>query len=107
MGPLPFLPAVGAVGSAAASCLPKAGADPTTEKQVQVPLRFIWRCRTPAAAVLALTQPSPHSGGSLKLFSEFGVSTKLTDGRGGSVADCATSGWVRKMLSGNTKTRAT
>jgi Ankyrin repeats (many copies)/Ankyrin repeats (3 copies) len=92
--------------AAAVSSLLKAGGNPTTKNK-------------PGSTPFHLAVQNTGRGGSgsdvaiaaqrriIREFLAFGVSAKLKDGSGKSVVDCATSGWVREMLGGNTQMRAT
>jgi|SRR5262245_60203657 len=85
--------------AAAVKCLLEAGADPAMKNK-------------PGSTAFHLAVQNTGRGGSgepaaveaqreiIKMLLAFGVSPKLKDGKGKSVADCARSGWIRELVSG-------
>lgn len=96
-GAAPLHRAVRTRCAAAVACLLKAGADPTLRNK-------------PGSTPFHLAVQNTGRGGSgaeaaiaaqrriIEEFLALGVSTKLIDGNGKTVLDCARSGWVREML---------
>ena len=83
--------------AAAVRCLLKAGADPTLKNKsgstpFHLAVQNTGRGGSGSDAALAAQRRI------IKEFISFGVSTKLKDGNGKSVRDCARSRWIQEML---------